>query len=215
MLIYSNRVEFPATIPYTQNRYEIDVVGHLRDVLTNTYLSALPNGNYDLPGTIYGDRWHVSKLVAMAYKPLYVNVEQLEEFELVQHYSQLDKPFLSTFDPRYFHWVHLDPYGKHVPIKGPSMYPEGFYRIPMFTRYLANEKGEIISTMTGQRLSDYLEEAGYKAMRVVRDDDKSVIMKHHQLIALAFHGVPPQWYGVQLTTSTGLKLIIILRIWNG
>lgn len=165
------------TVPRTEGRYHFNRLGHLYDNLDGQLIAVTNQSEekYNLAGTVYANNFSLLELFALTYKPLYIPFEFINKVKLT---LRTDVDGLKGFGLVNFIWKFIEP------VK--SFAYNGFRYIPGFTRYVINEEGVIISTLTGQKLSTHISSVGYPSVRIVNDCALSAIMSVHTLIALAF-----------------------------
>jgi hypothetical protein len=172
MLDYHKKLSESVIIPYTDGRYSCVFEKCIYDNLTNSLLEVNDVGCVSidiegLPSTI-----HVSFLIAMAYKPIYLPVKYWRKIHI------LFKDNNSTnWHPKNLIWKFDNVLR--------NKYWSDYAYIPGFTRYGISSEGNIISFRTGELLSVHISSVGYPSVRIVRDDNREVIMSVHVLKVLS------------------------------
>lgn len=168
-------------IPYTGGVYEIDCHGTVRDSFSKTVLDP-----YHEKGTVrittnsgeWFDSFELNVLMAIVHRNCILPLRLLDKLEVIHKSGKPDK--VSLYDT-----VWKCPEGK---LNHP-LYP-GFCYIPGYSRYLINQKGELLSPIKGELLSPYEDGNGYLMYGVQPDVGPRTIVGMHRLLALAWKEYP-------------------------
>lgn len=169
--LYRIGVRKRSPVPHTQGRYAVllndgDLI---YDNLTGKIIEDQGEDSpVMLPDTVYGDQFTRAEIIALVKMPVHVPPDKLRMLTL----DEID-------GKRYWKFPEAGIESGMMP---------GFYHVPEFTKYVVTERGQVFSTITGEFLSSYLGNNGYRSMRVSHDDGSSIIMLQHILIAVTFHG---------------------------
>ena len=71
-------------------------------------------------------------------------------------------------------------------VKSESKQYPGFYKIPGYSNYVISPKGEVINTVTGNKMSPFKMSNGYRGIHTLYSDNGKKVALQHRLMALAF-----------------------------
>lgn len=172
-------------IPRTGGRFWITREGCVFDIFVGEWPikpTQMNNGELvvEFPiETPYGFSVSLNFLIALAFKPIYLPLDKLQNFVSVECIEQSNNPI----SPINLLWRYGES-GIEC-----DLYP-GFHYIPNFSRYLIDRKGIIVSTFSGEICEPYLSNTGYFCVRITRDDNIGIIYPVHRLVASAFLHYP-------------------------
>ena len=161
------------SLPYSNGRYSLLEDGSLFDSLKDETVLPL-DGHYYLDHPLF-DSLSEDELWMLTHKPL-----QMDVLDFCKSYENSEIQFIRN---------EKRPLGRlngFWKFKVESSYYKGYYYIPGFTSYVMNVDGDIISTVTGRRMSIHVANTGYPSVRLNRDDGASIVCLLHRLKAFTF-----------------------------
>lgn len=168
-------------IPFCGSIYEIHPNGDMRDTV---YKRSIPVKIVDDIPTVTTDNgeWFdgmsVALILAITYKTPNLPISRFKELRLLYKDGNLRNHSL-------YNTVWASPEGTMTH----PLFP-GYCYIPGLSRYLINREGEVISPISGTKLSPYVDANGYLMYGVQPDIGKRTIVGMHRLLSLAWLKYP-------------------------
>lgn len=170
-------------LPYSKNRYVLNVFGEIIDCYTGDLVYEIEDGvkYVDIDWIDGYKRYELGLVVVITF--FGINIPKSQWSKIVVGYVDGDKT--NTLPTNIY-------YSFKTPIEVTDV--RGFYYIPYYTKYAISKEGELISVKSGKSKSWYATKpigekgirGGYRVTQIYNDRDERTNLSRHRAIALTF-----------------------------
>ncbi|QYV99091.1 hypothetical protein [Pseudomonas phage U1B] len=170
-------------IPHTGGMYEISCSGIARESISKRVLTTMVSdeGEHLFPEHTTGewfDGLALSVVLGVTYRNCILPMQLLHKLRVIYKDGNKSNHRLTNFI-----WACPEGELTHPLIKE-------YCYIPGYSRYMINRAGQVLSTVSSNHLSPYMNEDGYLMYGVQPDVGKRTIVGMHRLLSLAFLKYP-------------------------
>ena len=168
-------------LPLSGNLYRVSVDGRVKDINNQEIPQYLDMNGIRVVQLQWVDgytEYSIAKLVAYAFKPLHL---PFKHWSLI---SVLHKDGDSgNIHPNNLVWK--------FPVNGieSKQYP-GYCYIPCYTQYVIDRKGEVIKSLTGEKMAYFINKKGYYIYSLIPDIGKRHSPGRYRLLCLTYTDYP-------------------------
>ncbi len=185
-------------IPHTGFMYEVSCEGVIRESYSGKIVSleVSSEGEKKIPAGATNewiDGLSLAVVLGVTYRNSLLPIKKLKELDVIYKDGNKSNHRLTNF-------IWKCPMGK---LNHPLL--EGYCYVPGYSRYLINKQGEVISAVSANKISPYVNKDGYLMYGVQPDVGKRTIVGMHRLLCLAYLPYPGRVDSMDVNHIDGVK----------